>query len=255
MHHFCLGRRKRTRFAVGHLSLGYILGKALARALKTSPNAPLLFVLSILPDVDILAEHVSGLHELLPHRGPLHSLLFWLIVFIPILAVYRKRALPHFIALISHPLIGDYLTGGNLQLFWPLTSQTFGTTTSITSPQNIAMELVLFLSAFALLFVSRDLQALFRPRLSNLLLAIPTFTVLLPVFLSYPLQVPVVLVVPHLIYMVIFIAAIVISTVGVPKQRADKSKGIVKDDTKGHPPKAVGAGWQEQGTDLKVDCL
>src|SRR5512136_2933903 len=100
---FCLGRRKRARFAVGHLSLGYILGKTLGKALKTSPNVPLLFVLSILPDVDILAEHVSGLHELLPHRGPLHSVLVMLIVFIPIFAVYRKKALPYFIALISHP--------------------------------------------------------------------------------------------------------------------------------------------------------
>lgn len=203
---------------------------------------PLLFVLSILPDVDILAEHVSVLHELLPHRGPLHSVLLWLIVFIPIFALYRKKALPYFIALISHPLIGDYLTGGNLQLFWPLTSQTFGTTTSITSPQNVAMELVLFISAFALLFVSRDLHAMFRPRISNLLLAIPTFTVLLPVFLSYPLQVPIVLVVPHLIYMVVFIAAIVISTVRMVKQRPDKSKGIVTDETEGRPPKAAGAG-------------
>jgi len=222
--------------------LGYILGKASGKALKTNPNVPLLFVLSILPDVDILAEHVSGLHELLPHRGPLHSVLLWLIVFIPIFAIYRKKALPYFIALVSHPLIGDYLTGGNLQLFWPLTSQTFGTTTSITSPQNIAMELVLFLSAFALLFVSRDLQALFRPRTSNLLLAIPTFTVLLPVFLSYPLQVPVVLVVPHLIYLAVFVAAVVISTVRMLRQRTDKSKGIVTDDTEGRPPKAAGAG-------------
>ncbi len=224
------------------MSLGYILGKASGKALKASPDVPLLFVLSILPDVDILAEHVSVLHELLPHRGPLHSVLLWLIVFIPIFALYRKRALPYFIALISHPLIGDYLTGGNLQLFWPLTSQTFGTTTSITSPQNVAMELVLFISAFALLFVSRDLQALFRPRLSNLLLAIPTFTVLLPVFLSYPLQVPIVLVFPHLIYMVVFIASIVISTVRMVKQRADKSKVIGTDETKRRPPKAAGAG-------------
>ncbi len=239
---FCLGRRKRTRFAVGHLSLGYILGKASGKAFKTSPNVPLLFVLSILPDVDILAEHVSGLHELLPHRGPLHSVLLWLIVFIPIFALYRKKALPYFIALISHPLIGDYLTGGNLQLFWPLTSQTFGTTTSITSPQNVAMELVLFISAFALLFVSRDLLALFRRRISNLLLAIPTFTVLLPVFLSYPLQVPIVLIVPHLIYMAVFIAAIVISTVRMLRQRTDKSKGIAMDDTEGRPPKAAEAG-------------
>jgi hypothetical protein len=206
------------------MSLGYVLGKASARALKTNPNVPLLLVLSIFPDVDILSEHVTVLHDILPHRGPMHSVFLMLIFFIPIFAIYRKRALPYFIALVSHPLIGDYLTGGNLQLFWPLTSQTFGTATSITSPQNITLELMLFVSAFALLFLSRDLFALFRPRLSNLLLAIPTFTVLLPIFLSYPLRVPALLVLPHLIYMVVFIAAIVISSIGMLKQLGNRSQ-------------------------------
>jgi hypothetical protein len=237
------------------MSLGYILGKASARALKTNPNVPLLLVLSIFPDVDILSEHVTILHDILPHRGPIHSVFLMLIFFIPIFAVYRKRALPYFIALVSHPLIGDYLTGGNLQLFWPLTSQTFGTATSITSPQNIALELMVFFSAFALLFVSRDLHVLFRPRLSNLLLAIPTFTVLLPIFLSYPLQVPAALVLPHLIYIVVFIAAIAISAVGMLKQLGNKSQRSITEEKTGPPKQAAGVGCREQGIGLKVDCL
>ena len=206
------------------MSLGYILGKASAKALKTNPNVPLLFVLSILPDVDILSEHVSWLHALLPHRGPLHSVLVMLIVFIPIFAVYRKRALPYFVALVSHPLIGDYLTGGNLQLLWPLTSQTFGTAASIASAQNVALEAMLFISTIALLLVTRDLSSLIRPRLSNLILAVPTFTVLLPIFLSYPLQVPGLLVLPHLVYMVLFLASILISIVGLLRRLGSKSQ-------------------------------
>jgi hypothetical protein len=217
------------------MSLGYILGKASARALKTNPNVPLLLVLSIFPDVDILSEHVTFLHDILPHRGPIHSVFLMLVLFIPIFAVYRKRALPYFIALVSHPLIGDYLTGGKLQLFWPLTSQTFGTATSITSAQNIALELMLFISAFALLFLSRDLFALFRPRLSNLLLAIPTFTVLLPIFLSYPLQVPSLLVFPHLVYLVVFISAIVISSVGMLRQMRNRSQRSITEERKRAP--------------------
>ncbi len=217
------------------MSLGYILGKASARALKANPNVPLLLVLSIFPDVDILSEHVTALHDILPHRGPIHSVFLMLIFFIPIFAVYRKRALPYFIALVSHPLIGDYLTGGKLQLFWPLTSQTFGTATSIMSPQNIALELMLFFSAFALLFLSRDLFALFQPRLSNLLLAIPTFTVLLPIFLSYPLQVPALLVLPHLVYLVVFIAAMVISSVGMLRRLRSRSQRSITEEKKRAP--------------------
>jgi len=185
---------------------------------------PLLFVLSVFPDVDILSEHVNWLHEILPHRGPLHSVLLMVIVFIPIFAVYRKRALPYFLALISHPLIGDYLTGGNLQLLWPLTSQTFGTAMSIVSPQNVALETMLFISAIALLLVTRDLSSLIRPRISNLILAVPTFTVLLPIFLSYPLQVPSLLVLPHLMYMVLFLASILISTFGLLRRSGSKSQ-------------------------------
>jgi hypothetical protein len=147
-----------------------------------------------------------------------------LIVFIPIFAVYRKRALPYFVALVSHPLIGDYLTGGNLQLLWPLTSETFGTATSIVSAQNVALETMLFISAIALLLVTRDLSSLIRPRLSNLILAVPTFTVLLPIFLSYPLQVPGFLILPHLAYMILFLASILISIVGLLRKSGSKSQ-------------------------------
>jgi membrane-bound metal-dependent hydrolase YbcI (DUF457 family) len=188
--------------------LGYILGKASAKPLKTNLNVPLAVTLAVIPDLDILLENVNGLAQILPHRGPMHSFLAMLIVFIPIFAVYRKKAIPYFIALVQHPLIGDYLTGGKLQLFWPITSQQFGTATSIFSTQNITLELMLFVSSIALLLVTRDLFVLFQPHRSNLILAIPTFTVLLPIFLSYPLQVPVWLILPHLIYTVIFLAVI-----------------------------------------------
>lgn len=200
------------------MSLGYILGKASARVLNTSLNAPLAMTLSVLPDVDILFQHLNGLSQIIPHRGPFHSVLIMLIVFIPLFAVYRKRALPYFIALVSHPLIGDYITGGNLQLFWPLTSQTFGTTGSIYSSENIALELMLFISSIALLVITRDLFTLFKPNLSNLILAIPTFTVLLPIILTFPLQVPIPLILPHVTFMILFIIAMIVTLVRILKR-------------------------------------
>jgi hypothetical protein len=42
-------------------------------------------------------------------------------------------------------------------------------------------------------------------------LAIPTFTVLLPTFLAFPLDVPISLLPPHLIYLAIFIASLLIT--------------------------------------------
>ena len=205
-------RRKKTRFAVGHIALGYILGKASARSLKTDLNIPLAMTLSVIPDIDILLENI-GLAQVVPHRGPMHSFVAALIVFIPFFAVYRKKAVPYFVALVQHALIGDYLTGGKLQLLWPLTSQQFGTATSIFSMENVTLEFLLFVSSIALLLVTRDLYALFRPHHSSLVLAAPTFTVLLPIFLSYPLEVPVLLILPHLVYTLMFLAIIVIEVV------------------------------------------
>jgi len=205
-------RRKKTRFAVGHIALGYILGKASARSLKTDLNIPLAMTLCVIPDMDILLENI-GLAQVIPHRGPMHSFLAALIVFIPFFALYRKKAVPYFIALVQHSLIGDYLTGGKLQLLWPITLRQFGTARSIFSLENVTLEFLLFISSIALLLVTRDVYTLFRSHRSNLVLAVPTFTVLLPIFLSYPLEVPVLLILPHLVYTFMFLATIVIEVV------------------------------------------
>ena len=192
------------------MALGYILGKGSARLVKTNLNIPLALMLSVIPDIDILAEHIGGLASVIPHRGPIHSVLVALVVFIPIFIIYRKEALPYFIALIQHALIGDYFFGGQLEFFWPITQQKFGFPTSIQSIQNVGLELSLFAVSIIVLLATKDLYKMFQPNKSNLVLAIPTFTVLLPTFLSYPLDVPVLMITPHVIYTIIFAASIII---------------------------------------------
>jgi LexA-binding, inner membrane-associated putative hydrolase len=200
---------KPATFAVGHMSLGYLLGKASAKPLGLRPNVALLMVLSILPDIDILA----GIHNF--HRGPTHSVIAAILIFIPFFIVYRKRAFPYFLALISHALIGDLVVGGNLQLFWPLTTESVTLPApfphiEITSNTNVAIEISLFVVALVVLAVSRDYKVFFRRKLSNLTLVIPVFTVLLPTFVAYPLEVPVLLIPPHLFYLALFAAALII---------------------------------------------
>lgn len=192
------------------MALGYILGKGSARLVKTNLNIPLVLVLSVIPDIDILAEHVDGLASVIPHRGPIHSVLVALVVFIPIFIIYRKAGLPYFMALIQHALIGDYFAGGQLELFWPITGQKFGFPTSIQSMQNVGLELSLFTVSIILLLATKDLYKMLQPDRSNLILAIPTFTVLLPTFVSYPLDVPILMIPPHVIYTIIFAASIII---------------------------------------------
>jgi len=96
-------------YAVGHFALGYLTGKLAAKSLDVNINLPLLFLASVFPDIDIL---IPGLE----HRGPLHSVILFCLIFLPIFAIYKKRAAPYFVAVIQHIIIGDYLIGGDLQL-------------------------------------------------------------------------------------------------------------------------------------------
>jgi len=191
-------------YAVGHLALGYLSGKATSKILKTNVNVPLLFLVSVLPDIDLL---IPGLK----HRGPMHSMIVFCLLFLPSFIFFGKRAMLYFVALVQHILVGDYLTGGT-QLLWPITTNWYGLGLGIkvTSLTNILIEWILFLTSIMILFKSRDAWLLFQRHPSNMVLLIPVVTVLLPAFLSFPFHVPLGLVIPHLIYIALFTFSILI---------------------------------------------
>lgn len=201
-------------FAVGHVALAYLLGKASARLLKANLNIPLILVLSIIPDIDILFE--PFLSEI--HRGPTHSIIMAILVFIPFFLLYRQKATPYFAALASHSLIGDFVIGGQIQLLWPLSTNLYGLHQfgfpyiNIYNPINIALEFTLFAVALIVMLKTRDLFHFFRNSRLNLILIIPIFTVLLPVFIGYPLSVPKELILPHLFYLVLFSVSVLFAT-------------------------------------------
>lgn len=189
-------------FAVGHFAFGYILAKLTTQVTKTEMNIPLVLTLSVIPDIDLLVPFVE-------HRGPFHSIIMASVIFMPVFALYRRKALPYFVALIQHSLIGDYIVGG-VQLLWPLTQQPYGLNVNIFSLANITLEWLLFLSAAMVMFKTRDMLVLFQPHGSNMILAVPIFTVLLPTFLAFPLHVPMALVPPHIIYLILFLTSLLI---------------------------------------------
>jgi hypothetical protein len=190
-------------FAVGHMAIGYLLSKTTATRLKVNLNIPTILALSIIPYIDVLL--AGGLY----HRGPTHSAIIALIVFIPFFVVYRKKVIPYFLALLSHGAIGDLIVGGKIQLFWPL-SQNYITLPPpmpqipITSPTNVALELTLFTIATVVMYKAKDFHVFFQNHKSNILLAIPVATVLLPTFIAYPIIVPTALIPPHVFYLFLF---------------------------------------------------
>jgi hypothetical protein len=204
-------RRRKTRFAVGHFALGYILSAGSAKLSKTRFNIPAVLVLSIIPDVDLLFPFIE-------HRGPIHSVVVMLAAFVPFFAVYGKKALPYFLALAQHALIGDFIAGGGVQLFWPLTTQPYGIGIAIKSQTNVALEWIAFLAAVIIMIKTRDITKFFQAHKSNLLLAIPTFTTLLPTLASFPLSVPLWLVPPHIFYTIIFSIAIILAAFAIFKE-------------------------------------
>ena len=183
------------------MALAYLLAKGTGKLFNVRFNIPLVLVLSIIPDIDII---LSFLLRTNIHRGPTHSIIVAILVFIPFFILYRQKAVPYFAALASHSVIGDFLIGG-LQLLWPLSTREFGFSyVSIYSMESVALEFTLFIIALVIMFKTRDIHQFFRNSNLNLILAIPIFTVLLPTFASYPLRVPLLLVLPHLFYLVLF---------------------------------------------------
>ena len=187
-------------FAVGHLALGYLTGKAASKLLDVKINVPLLFLASVLPDIDLLLG--------LEHRGPTHSLIAYTVMFVPAFWLYRKQVVPIFVALAQHSLLGDFLTGGGVQMLWPVFSESYGVQVQITSVLNISLEWTVFLMSLALLWKTRDVMSLFQHHPFNLLLTIPLLTIILPEFLSFPVAIPLALIGPHLVFLAIFVTSI-----------------------------------------------
>ena len=170
-----------------------------AKLLKTQINLPLILTLAILPDLDLLM-------PFLKHRGPTHSLVVMLVASIPFFAIYRHKAMPYLVAAVQHSLVGDYIAG-QVQLLWPLQTY-FGINIRITDPINIAIEIAFFLAAIATMFATDDVKRPFKPHKSSLILIIPVATVLLPPLLAFPMEVPILLILPHIVFLILFLISI-----------------------------------------------
>jgi hypothetical protein len=102
------------------------------------------------------------------------------------------------------------ITGGGIQLLWPATQAWYGLGVPITSLDNILLEWISFTAAGAVMLATKDMQKMFKTDKHNLLLSVPLLTVLLPSLIRFPLDVPPLLLIPHLIYLGIFTIAILI---------------------------------------------
>jgi membrane-bound metal-dependent hydrolase YbcI (DUF457 family) len=221
-------------FAIGHFALGYLTGKGSSRLLKTQINLPLLLVASILPDIDLVLERVN--YSIFMHRGPLHSIITFTVFMIPFFVLYRKKSLPYYVALLSHSLLGDFLTGG-IEKLWPISNEWFGGGVAVYSITNITAELVLFAVVLVIMLRTKDLQSLWKPQLSNLFLIVPFGAIMGPVLqlgTRSGISAPALLVIPSIFWAVVFaysIFAVLIRQIQRPlptNPKADNSNSLVE---------------------------
>lgn len=192
-------------FAIGHFALGYLSGKASSRLSKVKINLPLLLVVSVLPDIDLI-------FRFLQHRGPTHSLITFTVLMAPFFLIYRKRAVPYYVALLSHSLIGDFFTGG-VELFWPLSHSWFGVDIGVASLTNVAIELALFAVTLAVMVGTKDILSLLHSGNHNLVLFVAFGAVLGPMLQvgrGYEQFLPTLLIAPSLFYLGLFIYSMAI---------------------------------------------
>ncbi len=134
---------------LGHVALGYFAAKTVKRITHENFNIPLMWLASLLPDIDLL---IPGFQ----HRGPSHSIVIALL-FIPILIIL-KRGFAYLAALVTHTAIGDYFTTYGCQLFWPInpTWMRAPMTLLLRGINEIYLELILFGSMIVIMFLSRE---------------------------------------------------------------------------------------------------
>jgi membrane-bound metal-dependent hydrolase YbcI (DUF457 family) len=167
-------------FAIGHFALGYLTGKGSSKLFDTKLNLPLLLVVSVLPDVDLILQSFD--QTLFMHRGALHSIITFIVVMIPFFIIYRKQAIPYYVALLSHSLIGDLPTGG-VEMLWPVSQTWFGNNSiPIGSLANVVAEMALFVVATVIMYKIGDLKKLLQPKTRNWILLIAFGAVLGPIF-------------------------------------------------------------------------
>ena len=200
-------------FAIGHFALGYLTGKGSSKILKTSLNLPLLLAVSVIPDIDLVLEKISSILPM--HRGPTHSIITLTVLMIPFFILCRKKAIPYYLVLLSHSLIGDFFTGG-IEMLWPLSQNWFGNVAiPIGSLTDIAFESSLFILTTAIMLRSKDLQSLLKPKRTNLILLIPFGAVLGPLLgavlapllrigSNFESSLPALLAIPSVFWLVIF---------------------------------------------------
>lgn len=180
-------------YALGHIAVGYTVGKLLCKLTGRPFNIFLVMALSLLPDIDFL---IPGVY----HRTITHSIVVSTFVFLPFLIRDFYGSISYFGVLISHSLIGDFFTG-RVMLLWPLSSHNFiySNAVLVKSLEEANLEVILFGIFITILVFTKDYNLFVASGWKTLLLFVPFGHVMASIFLiRFSHHAQKFLIVPHL---------------------------------------------------------
>jgi hypothetical protein len=152
---------------------------------------PAVLMLGVIPDIDILLQGFGVAHHTFTH-----SLFFWLVIFAPLLAVFRVKSIPYFVAVVQHFAFGDFIVG-NVLILWPFSPQYFGFKIAMASLLDVALETAGLLLAAGIVYFNGDLRRLLSVDIRNITVFFP-FLALLTSMLFFAVDVPIVPLVAHI---------------------------------------------------------
>lgn len=102
----------------GHMVLAYFLTQLFVKRWHIHYSLPLLLAAAVLPDLDFI------FFPIVTHHTLTHSITFWLPICVGLILIKRLEGIPYVVAIMSHFLIGDIITG-NPTLLYGFSDQTF----------------------------------------------------------------------------------------------------------------------------------
>ena len=179
-------------FFLGHMAWGYVWAVVFAGKRGGRLFVPAVLMLAVLPDVDLF---LGGFG--VEHHTFFHSLFFWVVLFVPFLAVYRGKVVPYFVAVVQHFAFGDFFVG-KVMLFWPFSLSYFGFSTAMMSVFDVALETVGLLLAAGIMYFNGDLKRLLSVDKRNVLMFFP-FLALVSSMLFFAVDVPISPLISHIL--------------------------------------------------------
>ena len=179
-------------FFLGHMTWAYVWAVAFAGKRWGRLFVPAVLILAVLPDVDLFLEGFG-----VGHHTFMHSLFFWFVLFLPFLAVYRRRVVPYFLAVVQHFAFGDLLVG-EVMLFWPFSSSYFGFNAAMLSVFDVGLEITGLLLVAGVMYFNGDLKRLLSVNVRNVLMFVPLLA-LVSSMLFFAVDVPISPLVYHIL--------------------------------------------------------